>query len=736
MLVKNLSQMILGILFFVASSLSFPTQAKADVIVAGQGQAASGSASAGMWGSGYWGGTQGCNYNWQQGSGAVDIADEVKEEYSNIQALKTELAKQKLEKKRADQEMDFARRKLERSFSSGVIEFLLDVHIEKLNQCSNYKTVTNAAGGNTGSTTCEVVDANGKVVSTADQTLCGAKDDIPAELEGKWLGASGYCTATSSAKAGDVAAKICNDDSLRPKDAPKSRSYSSAECGRSLAGYKKNKLKSDKAQDRIDQIEDEIRERQYAISDARERAKIERQYSQSETSESYCPECVAASRGYSYSKPKTDWASVATQVGLGLGLGFLGAKYDKAAMEYQAQLGYPPQQGYPTAVSMGLPFILGGVYGALNGTSGQGGFGCASGMNGTGYPYGVQGGMNGVFGGPQGVYGPYAAGGVFGYPQGMYGSPWGGGMYMPGYGAGGMIAGPWGGMQGGGLNGGYAFNAMMNGGFMMPTTAMCYVPPCPGGGMVGGMGNMMSGGYPMMGGYPMTAAMMSGGYMMNGGYPMMGNMMNGGYPSTGMMISGGFMMNGGYPMGGMASMMSGYPMSGMMSGYPMSGMMSGGYPMMGTMMSGGYPMMGGMGTMGMGSMMMDTSYQLQMQQQMMQMQMAQQQQAMQYYQMQMQAQMEAYQRQAAIQQQAGQVQQEIMSLQMRLQMIYSGAYSTSGSGLGTSIPQVGIPNTGFQMTNFPGGYQTTIPGAGFQINTFPGGTQVPTGTQVTVPNGR
>ena len=600
----------------------------------------------GMWGTGYYGGVQGCNQNWSQGSGAVSMSDEEKEERKAISEAKIALEKAKLEKKRADAEMDFAKRKLERVFESDILEFLVDVHMDNTNLCSAYRIAPKTQDPKNGVTTCEFTDANGNVVA-GDNTKCGGLVEIPEKLKDSWIKPNnqGYCTAISQATKGNISSKICADVTLRPEDAPKYRSYSTTECGKALSDYKKHKIKSENAQGVIEKMDDEIREREYAIADAKERAKLEAKYRQQTTTETDCPECDAASRGYTYSKPKRDWAGILGQVGIGLGLGFLGKKYDDRNAEYSAQLGYPPQQGYPTAVSMGLPFILGGVYGAINGTSGQGGFGCAAGMNGTGGVYGAGNGMNGPFGGAGGVYGPYAnmgGGGAFGYPQGMYGTPWGGGMYNPGYGAGGMIAGPWGGYPGGMGNGGYAMSAMINGGFManggymmgnmmggMPMSGamgsmmggsqmMCIQAPCPGSMINGGMA-MNGGGYQMggyqAGGFQMPAYMMSGGFAMNGGMAMSGMQM-GGYNM------GGYNM-GGYNMGGMA-MNGGLAMSGMqMGGYQMPGFQMGGYNMGGLAMNGGIAMNGGLamngGYMQMGGMVAD-QYQQQMMQQQMQMQ--------------------------------------------------------------------------------------------------------------------
>jgi hypothetical protein len=175
----------------------------------------------GMWGTGYSGGVQGCNANWQQGSGAVSISDEELEERKRIQEAKADLDKMKLEKKRADQEMEFAKRKLERVFDSDVLDFLVDVHMDLMNQCSVYKItpVNKTATTTTSQTTCSYVDANGVEVTTADASICGGKTEVPDKLNGKWVNTSGtgYCTATSQSKAGDVSSKICSDATLRPE---------------------------------------------------------------------------------------------------------------------------------------------------------------------------------------------------------------------------------------------------------------------------------------------------------------------------------------------------------------------------------------------------------------------------------------------------------------------------------------------------------------------------------------
>lgn len=492
-------------------------------------------ANFGLQGSGYYGGMQQCPYPTSVGRDAISMSDEEKEERKKVGLLKRELKLKKFEKDHADKELEFAGKRLERYFESSVAEFLMSVHMTKLNKCEDYKTYPGSncyAKTDTkvkGDTTSAEADSKGSQVGSTTTAKCDGKDDVPDLLKKSWTkseqeGGGGYCTANSDSSKGSVSPAICSDKSLRPESDSKFKSYSTSECSKALKDYRKWMIEQGNAAARIETAEQEINDRQYAISNARERAKLDREYRLATTTEGECEECDQEARGYRYEKPKKDWGSVFAQVGLGLGLGFLGKKYDDRNAEYQAQLGYPPTQGYPTALSLGLPFILGGVYGAVNGATGTGGFGCGG--------YGGYGG-----GGADGVYGPYGAGGgAFGYPQGMYGSPWGGGMYNPGIGAYGGFNGPNGGYPGG-FNGQFGIGAPINGGF---PGAGGY----PGGGYAGG-GYPGAGGFPGGGGYPGA-----GGFAANAGFAG-----GGGFPgSGGGGFAGGGFQGGGYP--GMGSYMN------------------------------------------------------------------------------------------------------------------------------------------------------------------------------------
>lgn len=386
-----------------------------------------GYANMNLQGSGYWGGQQNCGYQQTQNSGrtqaqgksqTTEKSEEEKAASSRISDLKKQLASKQLEKKRAESEMQMAARKLERVFDSEILDFLLEVHIEKGNECKNYKTfpankcVDQGATGRT-AVAEGIVDANGAQVITSEAVKfdCDGKDEVPDKLKNKWTtgGSGGYCTANSRSSGGSISASICKDQTLRSDE--RKSSASSSDCGQQLTSYRKNRIKRDDVQSKIERIVDDIENQQMAIADAKERQALEKSYRMSNTTEAACEECGDMSRdGGQKPKSNRDWGSILGNIGVGLGLAYVGKQYDESNAEYSAQLGYPPQSGYPTAVSMGAPYILNGIYGAVNGSSGQGSFGCGNGVS-------QQAGMS-----------------AFGYPQSMLGQQTnGGGMYTMGY---------------------------------------------------------------------------------------------------------------------------------------------------------------------------------------------------------------------------------------------------------------------------------------------------------------
>lgn len=613
-----------------------------------------------MWGSGAYAGQWACPYPTQTSRAATSMSDEENEERERISTLTAELRRKGLDKSRAEREVEYLRRKIERYFDSTVVEFLLDTHIEGNQTCDAYKTsfpscvnpqapasAARASGDTSGATDLAGGPAAPAAAASVD---CGSKIDVPEVLASHWSGPSGYCAANSRSSAGSVRASICSDASLRPTDAPRYRSYNNSECSKALSDYRKKRIELANAADREERIQQEIEDRQYAIADARERAAIEREYRQRST-ESECAECDAAARGSSGPRLQRDWLSTVVNVAGGIGMMYFGRQAERAANEYNAQAGYPSTQSY------GYPFYMAGMNGVINGLVGPGAYGCSSTVGGGGFPFGAGGGWN-IGGAANGAYGPFVAqGGAFGYPPGMFGSPWGGGAYMPGFGPYGAVNGPYGGFNVGGQ-------------FGFPTNgAMCITYPCN----VGGMPGMYPG---MPGAYgPQFGLQGQFGLGMPGMMPGMPGM----YP--------GMQMPGMYG-----------PQFGLQGQLGMPGMMSPGYP----------------GMMGMNGQ-LSAQYQMQMLQMQQQMQMQQYQQQQQYYQaalqQQMQQQQQAYQRQ----QQAMQIQQQMAQLNMQLQMLqmqsyYGTGYSPTG-GLSAGF------NLGFNVgggapmpIGFPGGSPGMMPG--------------------------
>jgi hypothetical protein len=450
-----------------------------------------------LWGSGVYQGQMVCPYEPKTSRAAVSMSDEEKEERKKITSLKAELKLNSLEKKRAEAEVDYLRKKLDRFFDSSVVEFVLDTHVEGAKKCDEYRTfhprcnpqpVVQAVAAAAGPSDQAVAVASTTTVtpplSAADQTFCDGLTEPPDILAKKWnskdaSGKGNYCVGTSKSNAGSVSPSICSDASLRPSDTPKYRTFNTSECTSALTNYRKKKIALSIAADKEERITEEISDRTYAIADARERAKIEREYRQSQT-ESDCEDCDNAARGYAPQKLKRDWVSTAVNVvGGALMMGY-GKKAEEAANEYNAQAGWPSTQSY------GYPFYQAGISGVINGLTGPGAYGCASTVGGGGFPFGAGGGWN-LGGSANGAFGPFAGqGGAFGYPQNMFGSPWGGGAFTPGFGPNGQVNGPF-----GGVNIGGQFGFPNNG-----NMAMCVTFPCN----IGGQGGGPFGGNPLFGG--------------------------------------------------------------------------------------------------------------------------------------------------------------------------------------------------------------------------------------------
>lgn len=615
-------------LLFIVSQITVMSKAQADIapspyVGLSGGANLTAQASYGLGGSGYWGGTQSCPYRTKTSAAAVSMSDEEKEERRKIKKLTSETKLKELARDRAEKKLESLTKKIEKIFASEVSEFLMSVHMDGMKQCNEYRSFPDhqcpayliSAG---------TAKPDGEATSKEKIAICEGKVELPILLKDKWIDdkGTGYCSAHSPSSKGTVSSSICSDPKLRVTDGPKYIKISATDCSRSLSEYRKARIENENAAAIVERNKEEVEERSEAVADARERAKLEKEYKMRTQIEGDCEECDRLGRDGIYEKPQRDWWSTAANVVGGLGLAWYGKKIDQSAQEYNAQLGFPSTNSY------GYPYVTAGIYSVINGIAGPGAYGCGGGVGGGGFPFGAGGSLS-----PYGAngYGPYAAnGGAFGYPQGLFGSPWGGGMYNPGLGPNGGFAGPNGGWPGG-------FNGQI--GLGIPANGQIGIP-AGGGWQTGGW--QSAGGFQSAGGWQSPQVMC---------LQMPCNIGVGGSGQIGIPANGGF-QQGGFQVGGFQQ-----------GGFQVGGFQQGGFQQAGFQSN--------------------PQYQLQLMQQqqaMLQQQAQQQAQLAQYYQAQAQAQMQAYQRQQMVQQQASQVQQEIYSLQMRLQMLVSGAYS-GNSGL-------------------------------------------------------
>lgn len=423
-----------------------------------------------QWGTGQWGGSQGCGYQQQTAQGAVSDDDPVQEMLSEIQEIKYQIKSKKSEMKKLDRLAERSHDKLSDSLSSDVANFVFS-HIENGTRCSEYQGLaTNSEGS---------IDHG----SQGDQPIAAAQDNM---LEVQGMSPSDWAKHCDRTKAGSVRESIC----MVSGPPGEGRRADAKSCKKDLVEYRKNYTESKKLATEIERLQDSLEDRKRDLVDLRKDLREEAR--DATTQGDYCADCDKRGNGYTYQQPQTNWGSVLANVGTGLLASYMGYKSNKMISETNADLGFPTYNSNYSALGYGMPYFQAGLYGALSGGQGQGGFGCGGGMNMTG--------------------------GAFGYPNSMMGGSMGGGMFM---------GNPY--MMG--MNG---MNGMMGGNYGMGMMS--------GMGMMNGMG-MMSSGMMMSGGF----GLMSGMGMMNSGYGMMNGygMMTG----TGMMSNLGMMTGLGMMMG-------------------------------------------------------------------------------------------------------------------------------------------------------------------------------------------
>ena len=572
------------------------------------------AAQAQMWGTGQWGGMQGCN---QPGYGAAAGATSESDEVQELRRTENDLKQEKKEVAKDIRELERERERLAQSINEGLVPNWASIFISHMdanrNCCINppegadvprrepappqddgaydpppepelpaprprapkpkpappKKMSSNdedfadrapAAAGTGipqsqwGPDLGENVGGGGFGGGGASQTMCYPASE-PYTLN-KFLGFA--CQAD-----GGINPAVCSAPGLFQRGGVKSAEANA--CSRAIARYRKVARELDKLEARKAQIADELADLKVQLRESIRDAR----------SEAVCTTCGPGGRGGGGPGPGrgggggTNWGSVLTSLApilagaaIGGGLEYLNYSQNKSNNQNLNKLGWPTQP-YQFGNYM-YPFATAGIYGsALAGVNG--GFGCAAGVGGGGYPYGPMG-----MGGPFGMS-PYSnMGGPFGYPNGMMpGFPqMGGGMYGQGFGPWGM-AGPWGnGMMNPALMGG--MGGMPGMGIGMGFGAGIGMP-----GLGMGMPGMGFGGMPGMG--------------MGMGMPGMG--MGMGMPGMG--LGAGFGL--GMPGMGLAGM-GGMPGLGLGIGMPGMGMPGLGMPGMGSPF-GGMPGIGGVGGM-------------------------------------------------------------------------------------------------------------------------------------------
>ena len=467
-------------------------------------------------GIGLWGGTQACPYGASIGSGAVsedDTVNEIKKQIEDIKKSQKEKQRELDHLKRTD--MKASLKAINGVLNSDFADFAV-THIDNNSWCDLYKGI--GVENKDDKQPAAAGTDNGYPVKNSDYDaqagyVKGSAETTPFHQE-DW---KRYC---DPGKPGSVSGALCADSRFRVED---KGAYNVHDCAQGLIDYRKQKRQSERLERELANLKKDYQAAMDQLKGAREdAAEARRQAMQDRLEGGICETCAMRGNGYTYQRPDTDWASVIGNVALGGLMTYAGASANRAVINANADNGWPVQQQYP-AVGYGMPFFAtalqqslgggGGVYGAIGGSVGAGGFGCAGGaLN----PWGN------VWGNPYAMMNPLAS--------------MGGGLFMPGMG-------PWG--MNGMMNG--MMNPMMN--MMMNPMAGMMNPMMGMNGMMNPMAMMMN---PMLGMNGMLNPMAN--MSMN---PMM-NMMN---PMANMMMNPMLGMNGMNPMLGMNGMMN--PMMGM-----------------------------------------------------------------------------------------------------------------------------------------------------------------------------
>lgn len=459
------------------------------------------------WGSGMWGGQQGCGYGYEvsdESAAIQDEIDELKEQMSGEDGLRSELREIKSKIKTLEGKVERAEKKISETIGTEKASFITE-HITHNSKCEPNRTGWDAIRG-------------------------------PAQKD--W---ANYCEYIEGGSTGRIIeTTLCSQEALPDKNTASKKSR----CVDGVKEFRENKRKLEEAQakqeaieDKIEAIKDQIADLKGDKRDADREARAEAR--EEGTEASFCPWCGSGGRR------KTSTLDTVAGVGLGLLGMYAGYRAHKNSINVNAELGFPtnPAQGfgYPFMAAAGALSLYGAVSGGMNGA-----FGCGGGMGGM---YGP----GGMYGYPGGMYGGYPGGGMWMPGMGMMGGM--NGMLGLGGGMNGGFPGLMGmpGMGGyPGMGGGFNLGGGLGAGL-----GMGGFPGMGGYPGIGG-GFNLGGGFPGMGGYPGM-----GGFPGMGGYPGLGGGFNlggglgaglgmGGFPGLGGGLGAGLGLGGGLD-GGLGS---------------------------------------------------------------------------------------------------------------------------------------------------------------------------------------
>lgn len=392
------------------------------------------------WGTGMYGGMQGCSYQKNMAAGAQSDNDGLKEIQQAIQDLQKQKKQKQTEMSRLEKrDMRDSLATINDVISSNYSEFIIN-HIDAGRSCMEYKGLGNG----------------GSVIAAGNEG--GSVVQNPGSEPTEPFSSQDWGQICDGSKSGSVSGSVCTNRLFKAEE---KGTHTSEECKRALTDYRKQKLQKDKLNREITALDRSIQSEKDRLKDAKEDAALAKSNgpgnSSSDTEGGVCVQCITSGNGYTYQKPQTDWANVSANILTGALVSGLAYESQQSVINSNANLGIPTKLTYP-AVGYGMPYFAQGIYGALGGSTGQGGFGCGSSMGNNNMNMGGS-----AFGYPQNMMAMNTMGGGL-FNAGM--NPWGNSMNSM-MGMGGMMnMNPYGtsmGMGSYGLNGYGMNNYGMNG---------------------------------------------------------------------------------------------------------------------------------------------------------------------------------------------------------------------------------------------------------------------------------